>query len=278
MRRLRPPRAPQVGTSDGRVVLIGRPGVEFTLRSASRSPTQHLCFLPHKGALLRVTQDGDCQLFSAVSRRLLTSIWLQGDTINSVTLLPGSDPYVLLGCESGNVRVVALLDEDGRPAAGAKPAADLAVQPYQGAAGLARAAALPAERSVPVCAAACFPAFALPAWLHLHLSCLPHLHTRALPGPPAVLGQEVDGKSGVVAVAVAHLRDRPLLLLVHRHSGALIWDIRQAGVPPSAGGLGFWRAAARLAAWGVHRATAAGKEGRPASERKTEMRTGSQGG
>ncbi|EFN53326.1 hypothetical protein CHLNCDRAFT_137041 [Chlorella variabilis] len=183
-----------VGTSDGRVVLIGRPGVEFTLRSASRSPTQHLCFLPHKGALLRVTQDGDCQLFSAVSRRLLTSIWLQGDTINSVTLLPGSDPYVLLGCESGNVRVVALLDEDGRPAAGAKPAADLAVQPYQ------------------------------------------------------VLGQEVDGKSGVVAVAVAHLRDRPLLLLVHRHSGALIWDIRQAGVPPSAGGLGFWRAAARLAA------------------------------
>jgi hypothetical protein len=68
---------PQVGTSDGRVVLLGQPGVECTLRSASRSPTMHLCFLPHKGALLRVTQDGDCQLFSAVSRRLLTSIWLQ---------------------------------------------------------------------------------------------------------------------------------------------------------------------------------------------------------
>lgn len=67
----------QVGTSDGRVVLIGRPGVEATLRSASRSPTQHLCFLPNRGALLRVTQDGDIQLFSAVQRRLLTSIWLQ---------------------------------------------------------------------------------------------------------------------------------------------------------------------------------------------------------
>ena len=71
------PHFPQVGTSDGRVVLIGRPGVEATLRSASRSPTKHLCFLPNKGALLRVTQDGDIQLFSAVSRRLLTSIWLQ---------------------------------------------------------------------------------------------------------------------------------------------------------------------------------------------------------
>lgn len=46
----------QVGTSDGRVVLLGRPGVEATLRSPSRSPTQHLCFLPGKGCLLRVTQ------------------------------------------------------------------------------------------------------------------------------------------------------------------------------------------------------------------------------
>ena len=42
-----------------------------------------------------------------------------------------------------------------------------------------------------------------------------------------VYAYEVDGKGSVVAVAVAHLRhDRPLLLLVHRCSGALIWDIR----------------------------------------------------
>ncbi|KAL4431642.1 hypothetical protein ABPG77_001484 [Micractinium sp. CCAP 211/92] len=163
-----------VGTSDGRIVLIGRPGVEATLRSASRSPTQHLCFLPNRGALLRVTRDGDIQLFSAVQRRLLTSIWLQGDVINSVALLPGaSDPYILLGCESGSVRIVAVLDEAGQPAVGGRPAADLALQPYQ------------------------------------------------------VLGQEVDGQGGVVALAVAHLRpDRPLLLLVHRDSGPLVWDIR----------------------------------------------------
>ena len=58
---------------------------------------------------------------------------IQGDVINSVAVLPGAaDPYVLLGCESGNVRIVALLDSQGNPASGARPAADLALQPYQG--------------------------------------------------------------------------------------------------------------------------------------------------
>jgi hypothetical protein len=58
---------------------------------------------------------------------------MQGDVINSVAVLPGAaDPYVLLGCESGNVRIVALLDSQGNPASGARPAADLALQPYQG--------------------------------------------------------------------------------------------------------------------------------------------------
>lgn len=86
-------------------------------------------------------QDGDIQLFSATARRLLTSTWLQGDVIRSVALLGAGPhagtgaadaPYVLLGCESGNVRVVVLLDGQGQPAAGARPVADLALQPYQG--------------------------------------------------------------------------------------------------------------------------------------------------
>ena len=55
---------------------------------------------------------------------------IQGDVINSVAVLPGAaDPYVLLGCESGNVRIVALLDSQGNPASGTRPAADLALQP-----------------------------------------------------------------------------------------------------------------------------------------------------
>lgn len=92
-------------------------------------------------ASCQTKQDGDIQLFSATARRLLTSTWLQGDAIRSVALLGAGPqagagaadaPYVLLGCESGNVRVVALLDGQGQPAAGARPVADLALQPYQG--------------------------------------------------------------------------------------------------------------------------------------------------
>ena len=45
----------------------------------------------------------------------------------------------------------------------------------------------------------------------------------------AVLGEQVDGRGGVVSVAVAYLRDRPLLLLVHRQSGVLVWDLRWVG-------------------------------------------------
>ena len=70
------------------------------------------------------------------ARRLVASTWLQGDTINAVALLPGGEPWVLLGCESGSVRVVALMDGGGAPAAGATPAAELALQPYQGTLGL----------------------------------------------------------------------------------------------------------------------------------------------
>ena len=79
----------------------------------------------------RCSQEGDIQLFSIVERRLAASTWLQGDTIAAVALLP-NDPYILLGCESGCVRVVALLDGASRPAEGAAPAVGLALQPYQG--------------------------------------------------------------------------------------------------------------------------------------------------
>lgn len=50
------------------------------------------------------------------------------------------DPYLLLGCGSGNVRVVGILDAEGQPALGAAQATELSLQPYQseprGAAGV----------------------------------------------------------------------------------------------------------------------------------------------
>ena len=41
-------------------------------------------------------------------------------------------PYLLLGCESGDVTVATLLDSAGAPAQGAEQAATLQLQPYEG--------------------------------------------------------------------------------------------------------------------------------------------------
>lgn len=50
------PLALQVGTSDGRVKLLGTLGVEDMVQTPSRAPTSFLAFLQHRGALLRVTK------------------------------------------------------------------------------------------------------------------------------------------------------------------------------------------------------------------------------
>lgn len=67
----------------------------------------------------------------AIPRAALLVATLSLPTAPPLVQLP-DDPYLLLGCESGNVRVVALLDEQDRPAEGARQAADLSLQPYQG--------------------------------------------------------------------------------------------------------------------------------------------------
>ena len=47
-----------VGTSEGRIKLIGKQGVEKTLQSASKRPyaTRQLLFLPNYGVLVRVSE------------------------------------------------------------------------------------------------------------------------------------------------------------------------------------------------------------------------------
>ncbi|RMZ54316.1 hypothetical protein APUTEX25_001474 [Auxenochlorella protothecoides] len=99
-----------VGTSDGRIKLIGALGVEAVLQTPSQSPTSYLAFLANRGAILRVTQLGDIQLFSIDSFKLVASTWLQGDAITAVTPLP-SAPYLLIVTPSqtgGRGPVVAL--------------------------------------------------------------------------------------------------------------------------------------------------------------------------
>ena len=66
-------------------------------------------------------------------RRLLDSARLENDTVNDVAVVPGG-PYVMLGCESGNCRVVLVSSRTGTSGGGVDggidPAAGLAIQPY----------------------------------------------------------------------------------------------------------------------------------------------------
>jgi hypothetical protein len=121
-----------IGTTDGRIKLIGRLGVEATLRPASPVPTVFLGFLPNQGALVRVTKDGGIELFSLAAKRLLSSVSLRGEPggVISVATLPGA-PYILLGCASGNIKVISLLSRTGGLAEGCIPAASVKIQPYQ---------------------------------------------------------------------------------------------------------------------------------------------------
>ncbi|KAH7619656.1 hypothetical protein Ndes2526B_g06639 [Nannochloris sp. 'desiccata'] len=172
-----------VSTSDGVIKLIGKHGVEAALRSGSASPTKYIGFLRHRGALLRITQAGNVELFSVPGRRLLSNVTIPDDAVNTVAVVPGG-PYVMLGCESGNCKVVLVSSRTGTSGGGVDngtdPAAGLAIQPYQ------------------------------------------------------ILGEDLDASGGVVALAMTRNSDRPLALILHRNSGAIVWDIRAERVISSA--------------------------------------------
>ena len=53
------------------------------------------------------------------------------DPVTSVAVMQ-DEPYVLLGCASGNVQVVSLLDSSGSLAMGAAHVNTLELQPFQG--------------------------------------------------------------------------------------------------------------------------------------------------
>ena len=82
-----------------------------------------------------VVQNGTVQLFSVPGRRLLSSVKLEdNETVNDVAIIPGA-PYVMLGCESGNCRMVLVANRTGTSGGGVDdgvdPAASLVLQPYQ---------------------------------------------------------------------------------------------------------------------------------------------------
>lgn len=76
-------------------------------------------------------QEGDVQLFGLEDAGLLDNMPVEGDTVTAAAAL-AADPYLLLGCASGAVRVASLLGADGQPAEAARPLASVEVKPYTG--------------------------------------------------------------------------------------------------------------------------------------------------
>ena len=73
------------------------------------------------------------QLWGVHAGGLLDSLTCTDAVTAVAALMP--EPYLVLGCRSGGLRVAALLDEAGAPADSAREAASLSLLPYQGAPG-----------------------------------------------------------------------------------------------------------------------------------------------
>eukprot|EP00884_Botryococcus_braunii_P015584 jgi/Botrbrau1/2709/Bobra.0203s0051.1 len=120
-----------VGTGDGRVKVLGKAGVEHTFPAFSRCDTQFLTFLLNKAALLRIAQDGEVQVWGVEDRGLLHSMQV-GDSLRVTALAAFRDePYVLLGCQDGSIRVLSVLGQDGGLAVGISKAESLQEMPYE---------------------------------------------------------------------------------------------------------------------------------------------------
>ncbi|GFR40026.1 hypothetical protein Agub_g561, partial [Astrephomene gubernaculifera] len=133
-----------IATSDGKVKLLGRQGCELTLYSGAKYPyaTRQLQFLQNRGVIMRVSKGGIMESWSVAAAasvdrgansgaRSLGTLKLRGDKIHCVADMP-RDPYVLLGCASGCLRVAALVDAAGNPVAGSPgQARHFAVTPYK---------------------------------------------------------------------------------------------------------------------------------------------------
>jgi hypothetical protein len=119
----------QIGTSDGRIKLIGTSSTEITLTSESSTPTASLHILPNTGCLLRLDTLGSLELWSITTSQCEATIFAPADdSITTCFPLP-HDPYLLLGCSSGAVRVAGLLSASGDPLGPARPAAHLRLMP-----------------------------------------------------------------------------------------------------------------------------------------------------
>jgi hypothetical protein len=136
----------QVSTPGGRVKIFGRDGVERCMLGAAAA-TRQLRFFDNRGALVRVDADGQIELFqveapdaadagaagaapaTAPSPPLARLQLPDGDAATCAE--PAArEPFLLIGCRSGAVRVAAATNASGNPAAAARQARGLSLMPY----------------------------------------------------------------------------------------------------------------------------------------------------
>eukprot|EP00898_Chlorokybus_atmophyticus_P002234 jgi/Chlat1/3010/Chrsp201S03268 len=101
-----------VGTSDGRIKLLGGNSIELLLVSPRASPTRELLFVPGTPRLVRTSYKGEMEVWDTQTRELIASIGPTAGTHGSdisITAVSNvrSSRYMWVGDQCGAVRVVA---------------------------------------------------------------------------------------------------------------------------------------------------------------------------
>lgn len=138
-----------VGTADGRVKLFGREGVERSLftRGGPDKPagTRQLLWLVNRGGIMRVDKNGQVQLWAAdnsdsasdcadggpiAAAAPLHRLSLDGGDAVTCAAAMTVEPFVLLGCGSGAVRVALMANASGDAVNAARQVRGLKLLPY----------------------------------------------------------------------------------------------------------------------------------------------------
>lgn len=103
-----------VGTKDGRLKIVGSSGVEKLLLSDKPGCTRQLLFLTNRGTVVRLEEGGSMEVWGVDSGEMVCRVEVPGDRICCVSQVPG-EPYLMLGCAHGDMRVACLTDVNGEP-------------------------------------------------------------------------------------------------------------------------------------------------------------------
>eukprot|EP01018_Ginkgo_biloba_P015794 Gb_19934 [translate_table: standard] len=100
-----------VATLDGRIKVIGGPGIEYLLDSPIQLPCKFLEFLNNRGHVVSISNQNDIQVWDLDGRALACYVKWESN-ITAFAVLQGT-PYMYIGDDLGNVAVVKYDQEEG---------------------------------------------------------------------------------------------------------------------------------------------------------------------